>query len=303
VLDTFFLRVHPNLGPIDSGFWADVSFDISGDTPPPKKPTQVDTLGSGGGVYNFNPNSSDAEILDFNDSLIDNDTLDSFLDTLSAAERRAYTQRVIALQNARGGNLSGGKTEMESVAGALVGGLGLGVGGLVTNGPSLDGIQTGLDGLGLTPAVGIFADGANTIISLARGNWVAAGFNSLAMIPIVGQGTKSGQIGAKILKAADKGGEFGKAVTKTAKAVGEVIHKHHLLPRQFVNKFKDVGLNIEDFKISLPKGKHTLKPDGIHTNSGGNWNKVWKEFFRETPSYSKQDILDQLAKMREQFGI
>jgi hypothetical protein len=82
-------------------------------------------------------------------------------------------------------------------------------------------------------------------------------------------------------------------------------HMHHLLPqaKRFQQYFKRAGLDIEDFKIPLDKARHTLKPDGIHTNSGGNWNKVWDGFFQANPNATRQEILDQMAAMRQNFGI
>jgi hypothetical protein len=84
----------------------------------------------------------------------------------------------------------------------------------------------------------------------------------------------------------------------------EVFEEHHLLPKQFRERFEEAGLDIEQYIICLEKGKHRLKPDGLHTKDGGNWNKVWQEFFsgRTTPP-NKKDILDQLDTMREQFGL
>ena len=83
------------------------------------------------------------------------------------------------------------------------------------------------------------------------------------------------------------------------------IHMHHLLPQSKKLKafFESAGLDIEDFKIPLTPAKHILKPDGIHTISGGNWNKVWADFFEVNPNASKGQILDQLSSMRDQFGI
>jgi hypothetical protein len=62
-------------------------------------------------------------------------------------------------------------------------------------------------------------------------------------------------------------------------------------------------LNIEDYVIMLDKAKHRLKPGGIHTNSGGNWNRVWREFFKQNPNAEAPEILEQLAKMRKEFGL
>jgi len=80
---------------------------------------------------------------------------------------------------------------------------------------------------------------------------------------------------------------------------------HHLLPQsqKFRSFFERAGLDIEDFKIPLDKAKHRLKPKGIHTNDGGNWNKVWKEFMDASPNASRGEILQQMERMREQFGI
>ncbi|GIW98369.1 MAG: hypothetical protein KatS3mg111_1702 [Pirellulaceae bacterium] len=85
----------------------------------------------------------------------------------------------------------------------------------------------------------------------------------------------------------------------------DVIEMHHLLPRskKVRGYFERAGLDIEDFKIPLDQAKHRLKPNGIHTNGGGNWNRVWEEFFKKNPTASAEEILEQLAKMREQFGI
>jgi len=54
--------------------------------------------------------------------------------------------------------------------------------------------------------------------------------------------------------------------------------------------------------IDLEKAAHRLKPDGLHTGKGvDNWNGAWKKFF-ETDR-TKQEVLDQLSKMRKDFGL
>jgi len=71
----------------------------------------------------------------------------------------------------------------------------------------LDGVQGSLDVAGLLPGVGLLPDAVNTVISLFRGRWFDAGANALAMIPILGQGTKGAQLaykGGKLARAADK---------------------------------------------------------------------------------------------------
>ena len=83
-----------------------------------------------------------------------------------------------------------------------------------------------------------------------------------------------------------------------------VTELHHLLPQanEFKDFFKQAGLNIEDFKITLNKAAHRLKPNGIHTGPA-NWNKIWRDFKQSNPHASKEQILKQLEKMKKDFGI
>jgi hypothetical protein len=55
--------------------------------------------------------------------------------------------------------------------------------------------------------------------------------------------------------------------------------------------------------VELDKAVHRINPGGLHTNSGGNWNRVWREFFARNKTPTRQQILDQLAKMRKDFGL
>jgi len=94
-------------------------------------------------------------------------------------------------------------------------------------------------------------------------------------------------------------------IRQAGKLLGSDIEIMHLLPqaKEFKKFFKNAGLDINDFKIPLDKAKHRLLPDGVHTGSE-NWNKVWRDFMTENKFNATADeILEQLAKMREQFGI
>jgi RHS repeat-associated protein len=94
-------------------------------------------------------------------------------------------------------------------------------------------------------------------------------------------------------------------VRKAAKA-RRLIERHHLLPRQFAPRFKQVGLNIDDYVIDLSRARHRLKPNGIHTGPD-HWNKQWQRFFDYYDSRSKapkaRDILNHLETMKRQFGL
>ena len=98
-------------------------------------------------------------------------------------------------------------------------------------------------------------------------------------------------------------GGAGAAGAGGATAAAEQMQNHHSLPREFAAWFERAGLNIENYVNRIPISKHILKPDGIHTNSGGNWNKVWKEFIRANPKAKAGEILEQLDKMKDAFGL
>lgn len=86
---------------------------------------------------------------------------------------------------------------------------------------------------------------------------------------------------------------------------GEVIENHYLFPQAKIlrHHFDRVGINIDDYTIPLERTRHRFNPNGIHTNNGGNWNRVWEEFFRENPLASREEIFEQLYRMRSAFGI
>jgi hypothetical protein len=82
------------------------------------------------------------------------------------------------------------------------------------------------------------------------------------------------------------------------------VDKHHLLPQQFKSEFERVGLNIEDYKVELPRDFHK----DIHGRGGGeawtnSWNQQWKRFFRGNPNPTATEILRRLETMKKEFGI
>ena len=92
----------------------------------------------------------------------------------------------------------------------------------ITGEQILDGIQLGLDVVGLIPVVGEVADIASGIISLARGDYVGAGLSLLSAIPFVGYaGTagKAARYGAKMAEASGKAGR--EVADKAAKQAAE----------------------------------------------------------------------------------
>ncbi|MGU2293290.1 hypothetical protein ACSEQ4_30865 [Pseudomonas aeruginosa] len=66
----------------------------------------------------------------------------------------------------------------------------------------LDGLQLGLDAVGLIPVVGEIADLANAGISLARGDYAGAALSLLSAIPFAGWLGTAGKVGRRGAKAA-----------------------------------------------------------------------------------------------------
>jgi hypothetical protein len=75
----------------------------------------------------------------------------------------------------------------------------------------LDGLQFGLDVIGLVPGFGEVADGINGLISLGRGDYVGAGLSFGAMVPVAGWGATAGKFGRRAANAAGAMGGAGKA--------------------------------------------------------------------------------------------
>jgi hypothetical protein len=81
----------------------------------------------------------------------------------------------------------------------------------------LDIVQFGLDIIGIFEPTPI-ADGTNTLISLARGDWLGAGLSALGIVPYVGDLAKAGKLG-KYAKAVAEAVELAKKSPKLAKAL------------------------------------------------------------------------------------
>lgn len=58
-------------------------------------------------------------------------------------------------------------------------------------------------------------------------------------------------------------------------------HWHHIFPREYVNEFEYLGINVDDFTVILPPDKH-IGRKGIHKIL--DWNAEWGEFFEKVPN-------------------
>ena len=78
------------------------------------------------------------------------------------------------------------------------------------------------------------------------------------------------------------------------------LEPHHNLPREFANRFRECGLELEDYITYLPRDLHRLLPNGLHTGSG-HWNARWREYFGKLAAEKakSEDVFRQLLKMWE----
>lgn len=122
----------------------------------------------------------------------------------------------------------------------------------ITGEQILDGIQLGLDVVGLIPVFGEMADLANAGVSVARGDYVGAGLSLLSAIPFVGYAGTAGKAtryGAKMAEASGKAAK--EAVDKSAKKTDEAAE---LLAKK-TNPELDTPSNSNDGFKATPREK------------------------------------------------
>ena len=56
------------------------------------------------------------------------------------------------------------------------------------------------------------------------------------------------------------------------------FQKHHLLPKQYKNIFKEMDIDIDKFVVGLEKRTHNLLHSGKGMGPGGLWNNAWRKF-------------------------
>ncbi len=135
---------------------------------------------------------------------------------------------------------------------------------------AIDWVQGGLDVAGLVPVFGEVADGINTLIYVARGDYVNAGLSAAAMIPFAGWAATGAKLGKKaanltydVINRSSKGADGGlsrhiierldgDAISKTHQVFknGEIIHQHqnHIGTYGTKRTFPEEWLNVKTIK-------------------------------------------------------
>jgi len=148
--------------------------------------------------------------------------------------------------------------------------------------PILDGIQTGLDVVGLVPVVGEVADGINAIIYTCRGDYVNAGLSAAGMIPFLGWGATGGKFVKKGLNIYESSNSAFKAAKKANNIpVSSQPLKTFKIPDK--NNPQKM-LNVFEFKNAKGEIIHIRKDiptpfQGPHFNAGPATKKLNQHYY------------------------
>lgn len=152
------------------------------------------------------------------------------------------------------------------------GGNGSGQGSSSNSSSIVEWIQTGLDVVGLIPAVGEVADGINAAIYLANGDYLNAGLITAAMIPFAGWGATGAKLGVKGMKAFDAARSGMKflpdIVTKATKNHGHLMKsQRHArnIDRQKLGK-NPVQVGANKWRSDDGKWQYRAKPGDLNQN-------------------------------------
>ncbi len=166
--------------------------------------------------------------------------------------------------------------------------------------------QTTLDVIGLVPVIGEFADLANGVISLARGNYGDAALSFAAMIPFIGTG-------ATVVKQARKLKKAAKLNKKTTEGVYDFIVKNTDEVDNYIGKSQNVFTRITQH-FNPKRGKlasKTLEKGSLfHKMKGAtdyqmemveNW-LIIKKYTKNWQSLKKTGKLKTLLNKRNPVG-
>jgi RHS repeat-associated protein len=138
----------------------------------------------------------------------------------------------------------------------------------------LDGTQTVLDVAGLVPVVGEFADGANALIYLGRGDNTNAALSGAAMIPFVGWGATTVKVAGKVDNAVGGAEILGKVDGKTIRS----------------GDFSIVDWAGYPAGVPKPAGPVNLIPSAEYQSARAAANAENRALHRADPSISPQQI-------------
>lgn len=84
------------------------------------------------------------------------------------------------------------------------------------------------------------------------------------------------------------------------------LSNHHIFPQagEFAQYWIQAGINIHDFTVRIPRGKHIELHSGIGQGQGGAWNNAWRNFFEQNQGRAtREQIFQQGNRMIQQLQV
>jgi len=82
------------------------------------------------------------------------------------------------------------------------------------------------------------------------------------------------------------------------------LHDHHIFPQQFRQYFKQRGIDIDQYTVTMDAPTHL---EGVHgagiDGMPGQWNKAWTDFIARNPNATRQQIFDFAGELMKRYGI
>lgn len=124
-------------------------------------------------------------------------------------------------------------------------------------------------------------------------------FGETLGLPNNGPSLNAGNLGA-IMGLPGAGCEFGACGGDIGMGLME---GHHIFSQELRDWFQSRGLDVDEYILPLERAVHRLRPNGIHTRGGGNWNEVWRQWRAKNPNATLEEIMNQGKQMLKDFGI
>nr|WP_286086034.1 DUF2380 domain-containing protein [Brevibacillus sp. NSP2.1] len=70
---------------------------------------------------------------------------------------------------------------------------------------------------------------------------------------------------------------------------------------KYAKFFKEKGINVDDFTVTLAHGKDSHHLKFIHGQ--GKWNETWKAWIDANPNATAKEIFQQAGKMMDEYGL
>ena len=171
-----------------------------------------------------------------------------------------------------------------------------------------------LDIAGMTPVVGMAADGLNGVIYIFEGDLVGASFSAVAFIPVIGEVATPSKYGGKlVLATAESGannvlGAAGKHVDDAAELILNSAKNIEKIDVDKIIEKSKVVSEIDNKIIGLERIGSGLKVDSLNNkiitiNINDESVIVQKEFPYAPISHGFNDIIDNYAGYAQEFDI